>query len=896
VATDLIIDDLLKFGFERITIDCLRTAGINQLRSIQEESLQKGLLDGKSFLISTPSGSGKTLIGELAAINNILRNRKKSIYLIPLRALANEKYQYFSRIYSPLNLNITMAVGDQEITTAILQKSDLIIMTFEKFDSLLRKDQHNSWTDRIGTIIIDEVHILGELKRGPRLENLILRIYRLTNMPQIVSLSATIENPHDFISWFQKLESKYKKSDFEFIIEEKRPIELKYSISVTSNKLSEISNISRKILDINGQILIFTNTRKDTKNICIALIKMMPDLKFNSPNKDFQSIVEKWGYNLDEVSEEIINALINGIGYHHAGLSSNEKSLVEFCFREGFVKILSATTTLSAGVNTPARAIILKEFMVYSINSNMSNTNTKSMKKFNKVPMDRNVFHQICGRAGRPGYDDFGNAYILAKNVEESLWIEDNYFTISPKNKFKPVYDKLESSLSINRKILHEIVLLNIFETKMFNTQDLIDFIQDSFMWQQYSNTSIPIEAYLNLNSLKFLTILKTLGSKIHYLFLKQVKTQIKIIEFLPYKILKLAINYRPQLSKNFESLIDESENVEIDKFSELHKLLNNRLGSNEEINITFSNDNNISCNCSDQVETMDFSHLNFEKGTITKFCLDQTIALYYLKQFVDDGIDERPDIELDLGGYEDLVLDSLTSIESLISASIFPKSIIGDLEEFRMIERNQNDEDDIKCNQLGKIVIQNYMIPSLADYIVRGLDKIIQTTEFIELIDLIPIISNYLKQRQKREIHELYDIINLWMNENSLSYMIEFLQKSNSRNSLYSNDLISYFESITRLIKFIVDYLKNYYPEFDLHLIEQLHQRIKYGIKIDLIPWMEIFKNDDPKMFRSLVNLGISHPKDLLKKNYDQISSYIHITSQKFKEMQDNIRKVSNN
>ncbi len=274
------INELKKFEFPLEAVNCLKRQGIERLRPVQFQALEKGLLTSNSFLISAPSGIGKTLIGEMAAIHTILKMQKKSLYLIPLKALANEKFHYFSRVYANLHIKWLMAVGDQEVKQNELRQADFLIMTYEKFDAYLRNQKENLWISAITTVIVDEIHILDEFDRGPRVENLIIRLYHLPRPPQIIGLSATIDNPQTIANWLNNLETKYREKNLQTLIEDARPIELEYQILNSSSKNSKILEICQKIINDNGQILIFTNSRRDSqslvKYLCSQITKIKP--------------------------------------------------------------------------------------------------------------------------------------------------------------------------------------------------------------------------------------------------------------------------------------------------------------------------------------------------------------------------------------------------------------------------------------------------------------------------------------------------------------------------------------------------------------------------------------------------------------------------------------------
>ena len=189
---------------------------IKELRPAQEKAVKAGLLDGKNLLVCTPTASGKTLIAELACVKRILEGKGKAVYIVPLKALANEKYKDFSKRYGKL-FRVAVTSGDIDSDDGYLAEYDLIITTSEKLDSLIR--HHAPWIGRIATVIVDEVHLLNDAGRGPTLEILITMLKQLVDA-QVVALSATIGNPKELAAWLNA----------GLVIDDWRPVELKKGI------------------------------------------------------------------------------------------------------------------------------------------------------------------------------------------------------------------------------------------------------------------------------------------------------------------------------------------------------------------------------------------------------------------------------------------------------------------------------------------------------------------------------------------------------------------------------------------------------------------------------------------------------------------------------------------
>jgi helicase len=190
---------------------------IDQFRPVQEKSIKKGILEGKSQLICTPTASGKTLCAEFAFTNSIMKRIGKAVYIVPLKALASEKFRDFKEKYGKL-FRIAISIGDMDKAEPYLSRYDLIICTSEKLDSLFR--HHAPWLKDVRVVVVDEIHLLNDPGRGPTLEILITLLRELLRNVQILGLSATIGNPKELSEWL----------DAELIEDSWRPVELKKGV------------------------------------------------------------------------------------------------------------------------------------------------------------------------------------------------------------------------------------------------------------------------------------------------------------------------------------------------------------------------------------------------------------------------------------------------------------------------------------------------------------------------------------------------------------------------------------------------------------------------------------------------------------------------------------------
>jgi helicase len=173
---------------------------IADFRPSQEKAINAGLLDGKNLLVCTPTASGKTLIAELAAVSAILNGKGKAVYIVPLKALASEKYRDFKERYGAV-LKVALSIGDIDSSDTYLADYNFIICTAEKLDSLIR--HHAPWIGRVSVVIVDEVHLLNDHSRGPTLEILLTILKQTLKNVQLIALSATIGNPEELSSWLE---------------------------------------------------------------------------------------------------------------------------------------------------------------------------------------------------------------------------------------------------------------------------------------------------------------------------------------------------------------------------------------------------------------------------------------------------------------------------------------------------------------------------------------------------------------------------------------------------------------------------------------------------------------------------------------------------------------------
>ena len=453
-------------------------SGIVELYPPQEEAVKAGALEGKNLVLASPTASGKTLVAELCALKHVLEKNGRIIYLTPLRALASEKFDEFRKYGNIVKkderrIRIGISTGDFDSTDPWLERYDIIITTNEKADSLLR--HRAKWMDEIALVVADEVHLLNDAERGPTLEVVLARLMQVNPDIQILALSATINNVDEIAAWL--------KADH--VTTEWRPVTLKEGVLLNDEiqyKDGDARKIEKKTKDsgINlalstiksgGQALVFASTRKSAVTLAKKFAGEVEGVLSKPAKRSLEHEADRVlaAGERTRVSESLAELVKRGAAFHHAGLGGGHRRIIEDAFRQGKIKVLTATPTLAFGVNLPARTVIIQDYRRYEAG-------------YGYYPISVLEYKQMAGRAGRPKYDKCGEAILLAKTADEADYLLESYILARP--------ERIWSRLAVER-IMRSHVLATIAADFAHAEQGLYEFFGRTFYAHQYDTEAI---------------------------------------------------------------------------------------------------------------------------------------------------------------------------------------------------------------------------------------------------------------------------------------------------------------------------------------------------------------------------------------------------------------------
>jgi helicase len=397
------IDKLIRYGIPDSIIESWKKTQGKELLPLQAAAVVKhDLLNGKSLIISAPTSSGKTFCGEMAAAVNLFK-RKKVVFLVPLKAVAEEKYADFCRKYSPLGIRVTVSTRDRLEDDRRIERGDfdLAIMIYENFNQLLIKnlDVLNS----INLVVVDELQMIGDPSRGLTLELVLTKIKSSKYSPQILGLSAVLKDPEQFSSWL----------GCQLLLEKNRPVELLQGVLLDgefrfrkhnsgeegSQKLVGLESEEpylilfanlNQLLEEKEQVLVFLKSKKNCEDCALLFSEQAHS---NSSTEAIQELSELENTTL---REKLVKCLEKGVAFHNADLTFDERRVIEHFYLQGEIRVIFSTTTLSLGINLPAKTVFI-ETQKYEVGEYSGKTVMS--------PLSWSEYENMSGRAGRFGLE-----------------------------------------------------------------------------------------------------------------------------------------------------------------------------------------------------------------------------------------------------------------------------------------------------------------------------------------------------------------------------------------------------------------------------------------------------------------------------------------------------------
>lgn len=430
-------EDLSSFGIPADILTRWKERYPGGLNELQQDALNRGrILAGGSLLVVAPTSSGKTFVGELATTRAVAEGRR-AVFLFPYKALVNEKYDQFRTLYGEhLDYRVIRCTGDygDDINTFSRGKYEIAILTYEMFLALAL----NSATalNSVGLIVVDEVHFIADPNRGMTVE--LLLTYLITTRergiaPQLIALSAVIGGVNDFDAWL----------NCDLLMSDRRPVPLVEGVIdrtgcyqfldldgqvKTEQLLPQRSIIQRKdkpgaqdvivplvqkLVAAGEKVIVFRNQRGKAEGCASYLADSL-----GSPG-DASMVGLLPAGDISTSSRKLRHCLSSGTAFHTSNLSREEREMVERAFRSpiGSIKALAATTTVAAGINTPADTVIIAE---------------QEFRGEDGRPFTVAEYKNMAGRAGRLGITDRGRSIIYAENPLQRMQLFDRYVAGTP--------------------------------------------------------------------------------------------------------------------------------------------------------------------------------------------------------------------------------------------------------------------------------------------------------------------------------------------------------------------------------------------------------------------------------------------------------------------------------
>jgi replicative superfamily II helicase len=827
--------------FESVLDEALGKLGIRKLNYIQRLALSEGILKDASLLVVAPSGSGKTLIAMMAVLK-LLRDaedNRKAVLLVPLRALALQQLNWLRTALDGSGLKVAISTGDSPpAMTAADLSTQVLIMTYERFDSMVRSKTW--WLKRIKLVVIDEINYLSEKERGPRLEATIIRLRENIPHAKLVALSPPIANAPEIAEWL----------GCKLIVGDKRPIPLSLDIVKTSDKVKSVVELSLGTVQHGGSVMIFTSSRSRSEQIAFSILKPLQEILTERQKADAKALSTVLIQDNEEilaVTRKLASAVQGCVAFHNAGLRSEDRSVVEEGFREGIIKVIVCTSTLGAGVNTPARTVIVADTTYLGVQSPGISSHTLARR----IEPDR--LHQMLGRAGRLGYDKIGYGVILVDSKAEEEYTRRTFLGVEGQDKgeyTEPKRPAIRSKLFSGSSMLEQL-MARIHECGECSTDELIEFLSKTLWWKSIAHRGVNIASLLKgdsfdaQESLELILSFGRMGSENASLKHSFPKAEAPITSFG---------NADNERGTHFDFRIQYVSKDRIEARV--------RKGDGSAWVTSSFSSRGARCSCADKRRT-DPSTLGIEGYWLCDHLIG--LARYLLssvsgKEFA-----------------EEIIASSLSGFFPLVRL----------LQDGLITVVNEK----YRCTELGSIVTSLHLHPATVLFLKNSFSRL-RTNDEIQpqLMINLSVRALAIERGEETRLLELdtaMRVLMRWIDEESEENILRSASISptelhrltvDAGRVLFAVSAIAIHLSLTRLSK-----------QFSI-----LGRRIQLGVKEELIPLMESFiPHIGRRMARKLFNLGYTTEAELLRASVEELSEVAKLSNEAVTMLKQYLRRA---
>jgi replicative superfamily II helicase len=717
-------------------------------------------------------------------------------------------------------------------------------MTYERFDQLIRSKMW--WLKRIRLVVIDEISYLTDKGRGPRLEATIVRLKENLPHTQLIALCPPAGNASDVADWL----------DCKLVVADERPVPLHLDVVSTNNKTRSAVEISLKTISDGGSAIVFTFSRSKCEQIAFSLREALrPTLtdKERAEAKGLSLTLLGTGDETLRVTEKLASVVEDGVAFHHAGLTSEDRNIVEKGFGEGTIKAVVCTTTLGTGINTPARTVIITDTSYLDSESRSVSSPQPLLKR---IEPDR--LNQMLGRAGRLGYDTVGYGVVLVGSGPEAEFVKKTYFEMSDANHrtngVDIKYSVIESRMGSDFSLLEQL-LIRIYECGECNEEELLNYLSKTFWWRSRTRKDIDITPLLRSDTFDANRTLDLFS------FLKKLKIPSHSCKCGDFRDKSDNVSVRDN-----EECEESSTSIRIlDVSRQRVEARVKEDGENVWVTCSFNSKKGPRCDC---------AHMRTQKGGS-----EWSKSIILCSHLVT------------LAGH-------LLSARStrLYAEEIIVRSLSGSLPLDRLLNTGLITivDDRYRCTELGHIAATLYIHP-LTVLFIKGTFEKLHTDDELDLQSMISMAlrAHIIEGGQKAPLSNHEAIVRAvmeWINEDSEEEILR--SKTVTPGDLH--ELMTELGRIMNAASHVAALLGLIRLSKSLSITSK---RIRLGVKENLIPIIELsIPSVGRKLARRLYDLGYTNTEELARATPEELMEVVQLPENTVKAIKEFIEKVAAN